>query len=99
MNRLEASTAWFFSLLGVILLGVSVLVVPERVFASYDPGSCSEACCSALYGEGECDTESAEYKECADNCENCVTACGDIPGCPETCYLQGLQCQTQPFQH
>ena len=49
MRKLEALSPWLFFCLGVVFLGVSILVVPQKAFAQ-DGGSCSDACCGGCYG-------------------------------------------------
>ena len=88
MNRLDAFSAWLFTLLGVILLSASVLVVPERAFASHlSPDPCIAACCQALYGTSTCD-QTDDFNACKSSCDNCVAAEGCDETCGELCVAQ-----------
>ena len=49
MSRLEALSAWLFTCLGIVFLGVSILVVPQKAFAQ-GGGSCNTACCGGCFG-------------------------------------------------
>src|SRR5947209_3182728 len=75
MTRLEAVAAWFFSCLGVALLGASVLVVPATAFA--DAGSYECSACN-IYTPG-----TQQYIDCMTNC--CNSACQGDPSCVGSC--------------
>jgi hypothetical protein len=76
MARLEALAAWFFSCLGIVLLGVSILVVPANAFA--DAGSDCINLCTV-----ECGADKNCYNSCVGGC--CATACSGDPVCGEQC--------------
>jgi hypothetical protein len=71
MARLEAWAAWLFSCLGIVMVGVSILVVPADAFA--DAGSaCADKC------DTECGSDTACYNACIEKC--CVeTYCWEGP--------------------
>jgi hypothetical protein len=89
MVRLEAAVAWCFSCLGVVLLGVSILVVPSHAFA--DSGSeCAETCKNykgtSGYGTcvgGCCSSKCSGDPVCGEEC--CLVACGSDSTCFDTC--------------
>jgi len=94
MVRLETVASWFFTCLGVTLLGVSILVVPASAFADGGGGdsSCTDACrlpypdpspeqydCFRVCCGGECGSDSACYTSC------CQAACGNDTNCLTAC--------------
>lgn len=86
MRKLEALSPWFFFCLGVVFLGVSILVVPQKAFAQ-DGGSCSDACCGGCYGAPPpCNTLGSCYTGCYSGCSACVTACDGNQTCIDMCY-------------
>ena len=93
MARLEAAMAWFFSSLGVVLLGCSILVVPADAFADtgspdcatqcstdLDPTTCMNTCCTNL-----CNGDQTCYS-------NCMAQLG---GCPGDSCENGSNCFVQ----
>jgi hypothetical protein len=97
MARLEAWAAWFFSCLGTVLLGVSVLVVPADAFA--DGGSCSYYDCYMKCSGNQACIDTCAVECCADFCEGkgeecwgtcCSSACGGSGNsCYDNCVAQG----------
>jgi hypothetical protein len=72
MSRLFAFASWFFTCLGITLLGVSILVVPAEAFA--DAGSNCYSQCNGLTGSA--------YDGCIAGC--CQSQCGGVTG--SACY-------------
>lgn len=95
MNRLEFLSAWFFTTLGVALLAVSVLVVPEKAFADAN-SDCSAACCTGCFGSGSCDTMSSCWMSCQGSCTGCEAGCGSNTACQALCLTTARagQCPT-----
>ena len=85
MRKLEALSPWPFFCLGVVLLGVSILVVPQTAFAQ-GGGSCSVVCCDGCYGTGTCDYSGSCYTACYGGCNSCVTECAGNQSCIDMCY-------------
>lgn len=100
MARLKAQLAWFFSSLGVVLLGVSILVVPSNAFAdpSFPPGagiSCEDHCGAYCLGN-------PSDPDCANNGAPCIAHCcaavaisclpsscqTEDDACTDDCYLK-----------
>ena len=107
MARLEAAMAWFFSCLGVVLLGGSILVVPANAFA--DTGtpdcatqcgtdtSCMQTCCqNACNGDQTCYNNCmAQLPKCSGGSASCSKLCGVNAirdGCVGTCDTQARVC-------
>jgi len=89
MNRFNALSAWFFTMLGVVLFGCSVLVIPERAFAFTLTMTCDDACCLGLCGETGCDFGcSAEMGSCVIECTTCMDGCNSDPSCEDGCMAQ-----------
>jgi hypothetical protein len=76
MGRIEAAAAWFFINLGIVLLGVSILVVPPNLFA--DTGSSCASLCNA-----QCGSDSTCFSSCTGQC--CGTTCNGDNTCMQTC--------------
>ncbi len=92
MRKLEGMAAYFFTCLGIVFLGFSILVVPESAFADIDE-DCGNACCYSCFGTDECDTQSECYMNCREQCLNCVGQCNSnwYPGCVEDCVAQAKE--------
>ena len=84
MKRVESLTAWFCTTLGVTLLGVTFLIVPEKLFADY-VSDCSAACCTGCFGTGTCNTLSTCWSDCQGVCTACELMCGGNPTCQALC--------------
>lgn len=84
MKRVESLTAWFCSTLGVTLLGVTVLIVPEQVFADAN-SDCSAACCTGCFGTGTCNTLASCWTNCQGTCTACEYMCGSNATCKAQC--------------
>ena len=89
MKLVEAFSAWFFTLLGVMLLGGSVLVVPERAFA-FGPSNCTDACCATWQPGLTCNVYDPHTAHCITACDDCQAGCGGDTGCE-------LDCLTPPI--
>ncbi len=76
MARLQAWAAWFFSCLGIVLLGGSILVVPTNAFA--DAGGDCASICKELYDPGTTD-----YYQCLGGC--CGYTCSGDGTCESDC--------------
>ncbi len=81
MARLQATAAWFFACLGIVLLGASIVVVPGTAFADGD-GDCATKCngepmcMQSCCGQG-CDFDPA----CVSACMAPTPACARSPNC------------------
>src|SRR5436190_913790 len=100
MARLEGVGAWFFTSLGAVLLGLSILVVPSNAFADppFPPPegtSCENYCaqyCSMPNSDPDCANGGAG---CVYNCyaaqgANCTATDGCAKGCAAN--TQGTGC-------
>ncbi len=85
MRKLEALSAWLFFCLGVVFLGVSILVVPQRAFAQ-GGASCTSVCCSGCFSEPTCSESGSCYTTCYAGCTQCVSYCNGDQGCIDNCY-------------
>jgi hypothetical protein len=89
MKRLDGLLSWFFTCLGIVLVGVSILVVPQDAFAAYN-GECSgtddpQTCC-AIFCAGD--------SNCIGIC--CGDACtGKDPSCTADCYAGVVKCASK----
>jgi hypothetical protein len=92
MNRLESLTARFCTTLGVALLAVSVLVVPEKAFADA-ASDCSVACCEGCFSTDTCDTLSSCWTNCQGLCTVCESACGSDTTCQAMCLTTARDSQ------
>jgi hypothetical protein len=87
MAKLDALLAWFFTSLGIALVGFAILIVPTDAFASdytglcdfcanaADPAACAADCCKNKAGCGN--------TECSNEC--CLKACGGDAACQAKC--------------
>ncbi len=85
MRKVEALSAWLFFCLGLVLLGLSILAVPQNAFAQ-SGGDCSTVCCNSCYPSGSCNMSSACYTDCYAVCDQCVTECQGNQSCINACY-------------
>jgi hypothetical protein len=76
MAKLEAFLAWFFTSLGIALVGFAILIVPPDAFANHYTGIC----------QGTCKDQTGEdYINCiADCCKN-KSGCSDAKCMSECC--------------
>ena len=97
MKRVQSLLAWFSTTLGVTLLGVTVLIAPEQVFAD-TTSDCSAACCTGCFGGGTCDTLASCWTTCQGNCTVCAMMCGSDTTCQALCYTTARsgQCPDDP---
>lgn len=91
MKRLEAVAAWFFTCLGITLLGCSILVVPEKAFADHWTKDCQEACCYSCYPNEECGYSNECYMSCMSACSECASACNENQSCIDECVQKGKE--------
>lgn len=93
MKVIETFSAWFFTLFGVLLIGLSVLVAPDRLFAKgFDGDPCTESCCWAMFGTTACTSNDPAFTPCVSDCKTCVGNCGCDQGCIDNCSAQVKQC-------
>lgn len=91
MSRLEAVAAWCLSCLGAVLLGGSIVSVPQNAFADAG-GDCYNKCTAECGPElqcfydcaGICCGQACEGEETCSN-ECCGSACPGDPSCAEEC--------------
>jgi hypothetical protein len=100
MNRINAVASWILGQLGVALLLISIVLVPQnRVLAAgtsgiglnCDTGSCGSAACitwKELHDEcpGTCGAAGALCQCAAANCVDCLCAQGQIKTDPCACF-------------
>jgi hypothetical protein len=91
MSRFVAFLGWFFTCLGITLLGVSILVVPGEAFAdpgsdcygacknASDSGACVAGCCQQLCGSNSND----RYNNCVAEANSLL--CPNAGGCDNGC--------------
>jgi len=96
MNRLISSVSWFFACLGVALLMVTPLVVPDEVFADTGScvcdGSCAVGCIQQCSSDPACVAECKEswsfsccHEKYGDDPDSLAGCCENVCGSDNDC--------------
>lgn len=94
MSRLEVVGSWFCTCLGMVLLGLSILVIPGNAFADAG-GDCYNSClgdpgCTAVCCATACPNQPTCHADC------CEGACGGNDTCLDMCLAAGpISCQAK----
>lgn len=100
MRKLEGMAAYFFTCLGIVFLGCSILVVPESAFADHWVSECQDACCYSCFGTDECDGASSCYMGCTSDCFACASVCNENQSCIDECVQKAKQkCIGDPCEY